>query len=123
MLLNQFNTIYHFDMTYSNRAFQQLTLTDTTKSAPNIHQYVLFISTNQIERKEISSIRIIIALKAFCQSTFYGRQCSVQCIPNDDCTSSYTCHPQTGEKICASGWFGSDCSKHNLLAQCSSSGD
>ena len=28
--------------------------------------------------------RIIIALKTYCRPTFYGKQCSIQCIPNDD---------------------------------------
>ena len=65
---------------------------------------------------------MIIALKTYCRATFYGKQCSIQCIPNDDCTSSYTCQSITGEKICSPGWSGSECSKHNASSICLSSG-
>jgi len=66
--------------------------------------------------------RMIIALKTYCRPTFYGKQCSIQCIPNDDCTSSYTCDPITGEKICSSNWYGNECSTYNTSSTCLSSG-
>jgi hypothetical protein len=63
--------------------------------------------------------RIIIALKTYCRPTFYGKQCSIQCIPNDDCTSSYTCDSITGEKLCSPGWSGNECIKHPTSSRCS----
>ena len=48
-------------------------------------------------------------MKSYCQATYYGNQCSVRCIPNDDCTSSYTCNPATGAKVCSAGWLGAEC--------------
>ncbi len=45
---------------------------------------------------------------SYCQPTYYGNQCNIQCIPNDDCTSSYTCN-ETGAKICSPGWYEPDC--------------
>jgi hypothetical protein len=56
---------------------------------------------------------MIIGLKSYCGPTFYGKKCSIQCIPNDDCTSSYTCHSTTGEKICSPGWYGDECSSYH----------
>ncbi len=50
---------------------------------------------------------------SYCQATYYGNQCSVQCIPNDDCTSSYTCDSVTGTKICSPDWSGVDCTIRN----------
>ncbi|CAF0904049.1 unnamed protein product, partial [Adineta ricciae] len=100
MLLNQFHTTFRIDI--SDGLFQQLTLIDMSKNISNINQ-------------------IILGLKSYCRATFYGKQCSVQCIPNDDCTSSYTCHPITGNKICSSGWYGSECSIRNTSMTCSSS--
>jgi len=49
---------------------------------------------------------------SYCQATFYGNQCNVQCIPNDDCTGSYTCN-STGAKICSPGWYEPDCTIRN----------
>jgi hypothetical protein len=67
----------------------------------------------------------LIGILSYCQATYYGNQCSVQCIPNDDCTSSYTCDPNTGAKICSAGWSGVGCTIRNgsyIQPICSSSG-
>ncbi|CAF4314962.1 unnamed protein product, partial [Adineta steineri] len=82
--------------------FQQMTLIDLTKNISNINQ-------------------IIIGVKSYCRPTFYGKQCTIQCIPNNDCTSSYTCNSITGEKICSPGWYGNECSVHNVSSTCLSS--
>jgi hypothetical protein len=60
-----------------------------------------------------------------CQTTYYGNQCTVQCIQNDDCTSSYTCNSTTGAKICSPGWYGTACASRNssyIQPICSSTG-
>ncbi|CAF2376052.1 unnamed protein product [Rotaria sp. Silwood2] len=106
MLLNYFYTTFRIDMSYSSSTdgvFQQLTLIDLSKKQSNINQ-------------------MIIGLKSYCRPTFYGKQCSIQCIPNDDCTSSYTCNLITGQKICSSGWYGSECSMRDTSSTCLSSG-
>jgi hypothetical protein len=123
MLLNQFYTKFRIDMSYSsatNGVFQQLTLIDLSKNLSNINQCVLFFFA--LSKKPSFICRIIIGLKTYCRPTFYGSQCSIQCIPNDDCTSSYTCNPITGEKICSSGWYGSECSNHHTTSTCLSTG-
>ncbi|CAF4618015.1 unnamed protein product [Rotaria sp. Silwood1] len=106
ILLNYFYTTFLIDMSYSSstdEVFQQSTLNDLSKKQSNINQ-------------------MIIALKSYCRPTYYGKQCSIQCIPNDDCTSSYTCNPITGQKICSSGWYGSECSIRDTSSTCLSSG-
>ncbi|CAF3578872.1 unnamed protein product [Adineta steineri] len=100
MLLNQFYTTFHMDSL--DGLFQQMTLIDLTKNISNINQ-------------------IIIGVKSYCRPTFYGKQCTIQCIPNNDCTSSYTCNSITGEKICSPGWYGNECSMHNISSTCLSS--
>ncbi|CAF3399711.1 unnamed protein product [Rotaria socialis] len=106
MLLNHFYTTFRIDMSYSSATdgvFQQSAILDRSKPPSDINQ-------------------IIVALKTYCRPTFYGKQCSIQCIPNDDCTSSYTCDRVTGQKICSSGWFGSECSIRQKSSTCLSSG-
>ena len=132
MLLNHFYTTFSIDMSYSlstDETFQQLTLIDMSKNRSNINQYVsfdfnlsrFFRSLFIIQKKNSFCIRMIIGLKSYCRSTFYGKKCSIQCIPNEDCTSSYTCNPLTGEKICSPGWYGNECSMRNTSSTCLSS--
>ena len=67
--------------------------------------------------------RLNIGLMSYCQATYYGNQCSVRCISNDDCTSSYICDSVTGAKVCSPGWYGNDCEIRNtsyIQAICSS---
>ena len=61
----------------------------------------------------MTEFRLSLNLMSYCQPTYFGNQCSIRCIPNDDCTSSYTCNAATGAKICAAGWFGTDCTLRN----------
>jgi hypothetical protein len=70
-------------------------------------------------------LRLIIGLMSYCEPTYYGNQCSVRCIPNDDCTSSYTCNPLTGAMMCSPGWYGTGCTIRNtsyIQPTCSSTG-
>ena len=63
---------------------------------------------------------------SYCQATYFGNQCSIRCISNDDCTSSYTCDVRTGAKICSAGWTGTDCTIRNasyIQPICASSGN
>ena len=49
-------------------------------------------------------------LTSSCPETFFGPNCSVQCIPRDSCEGHYTCHPTTGAKVCtSSSWGGLNC--------------
>ncbi|CAF1204774.1 unnamed protein product [Adineta ricciae] len=52
---------------------------------------------------------LAIGMKSYCQATYYGPSCSIRCIPNDDCTSSYSCNASTGMKVCSPGWIGTEC--------------
>ncbi|XP_038058462.1 protein jagged-1-like [Patiria miniata] len=48
-------------------------------------------------------------VRVYCDSYYYGSDCSVHCIPRDDQYGHYRCHSNTGAKICYSGWEGSNC--------------
>ena len=61
----------------------------------------------------LNKISLNVGLMIYCQTTYFGNQCTVQCIPNDDCTSSYTCNSTTGAKICSPGWYGVGCNIRN----------
>lgn len=63
---------------------------------------------------------------SYCQPTYFGNECSIRCIPNDDCTGSYTCDTTTGAKICSPGWYGVECTNRNtsyMQTTCSSTGN
>lgn len=119
-------------MNYSISSIQTFLLTNLirrrNKSIWSIGQKINRISISKLFRNIValwhwllnnSFSRLIIAVKLVCRSTFYGSRCSKQCIPNDDCSSSYSCHPITGDKICSPGWYGDDCSLRNSsLSSC-----
>jgi len=80
-----------------------------------------------LEQKKTRSLlnRLNIGMTSYCQSTYYGNQCSIRCIPNDDCSSSYTCNSTTGSKICSMGWSRDDCNIRNtsyISLNCSTTG-
>lgn len=35
------------------------------------------------------------------------------CVPTDDCTGHYSCHPVTDKKVCLSGWTGPKCNQRS----------
>ncbi|CAF0877176.1 unnamed protein product [Rotaria sp. Silwood1] len=96
-LLSRFNTTFRTDSSYpsaSSGIFQRQMLFDISRNTTNMNQ-------------------LSIGLMTYCQATYYGQQCSVRCISNDDCTSSYTCDTITGIKICTPGWYGVECAFRN----------
>ncbi|CAF0762583.1 unnamed protein product [Rotaria sp. Silwood1] len=96
-LLSRFNTTFRTDSSYpsaSSGIFQRQMLFDISRNTTNMNQ-------------------LSIGLMTYCQATYYGQQCSVRCISNDDCTSSYTCDTITGTKICSPGWYGVECAFRN----------
>ncbi|XP_064605715.1 uncharacterized protein LOC135470608 [Liolophura sinensis] len=52
---------------------------------------------------------LTVALEAYCDVSFYGPSCSVNCVPENDCLGHYECNKTTGENICLPGWTGSNC--------------
>ncbi|CAF3582391.1 unnamed protein product [Rotaria sordida] len=96
-LLSRFNTTFRIDSSYpsaSSGTFQRQTLLDVSRNTP-------YMNT------------LSVGLMTYCQATYYGQQCSVRCISNYDCTSSYTCDTITGTKICSPGWYGTECTFRN----------
>ncbi|CAG5134783.1 unnamed protein product [Candidula unifasciata] len=57
-----------------------------------------------------------------CALGFYGGNCSVICLEDDSCGGHFFCDPNTGAKICRSGWSGDFCNQravaHSLDPQC-----
>ena len=63
--------------------------------------------------------RMVVELTVYCDPTFYGPDCSVQCVPQDsDGQGHYTCDESTGAKVCRPGYAGDLC-KDNI-DECSS---
>ncbi|XP_038058590.1 protein jagged-1b-like [Patiria miniata] len=56
-----------------------------------------------------SQIDFIFEVRVYCDSYYHGSDCSVHCIPRDDQYGHYRCDALTGDKICYSGWKGSNC--------------
>ncbi|CAH1781766.1 unnamed protein product [Owenia fusiformis] len=46
---------------------------------------------------------------ALCPKDYYGPNCTVHCIAQDDCQGHYKCHWADGSKVCLSGWGGEEC--------------
>ena len=62
----------------------------------------------------LSLHRMSIQLKVYCNTDFYGGNCSVACTQSDtDADGHYTCDLDTGEKVCLTGYEGTDC-KDNI---------
>ncbi|PVD23652.1 hypothetical protein C0Q70_16925 [Pomacea canaliculata] len=56
--------------------------------------------------------------KAVCPMDFFGPSCAVYCKEEDSCeTGQYTCHPDTGARVCRFGWRGQQCSERDPAAQ------
>ncbi|CAF2104402.1 unnamed protein product [Rotaria magnacalcarata] len=96
-LLSRFNTIFRIDSSYpslSSGIFLRQTLVDLSRNTTSMNE-------------------LNIGLMSYCQVTYYGKQCSIRCISNDDCTSSYACDKITGAKTCSPGWYGVECTFRN----------
>lgn len=44
-----------------------------------------------------------IEIRAYCDNSYFGSDCSQFCKNANDTTGHYTCHPTSGEKICLPG--------------------
>lgn len=56
-----------------------------------------------------------------CPLNSYGENCSVVCIPQDDCLGHFTCDQHTGERHCKLKWTGPNCTLPSVplyLQQC-----
>ncbi|XP_038045991.1 protein jagged-1-like [Patiria miniata] len=56
-----------------------------------------------------SQIDFSFEVRVYCDSYYFGSDCSVYCIPRDDQYGHYRCDTNTGAKICYSGWEGTTC--------------
>ena len=45
-----------------------------------------------------------------CDRFYYSDNCSVNCVPSDDCSGHYDCDVITGRRQCLKGWGGDTCS-------------
>ncbi|XP_071081714.1 uncharacterized protein [Haliotis cracherodii] len=50
-----------------------------------------------------------IQLRAYCDPDWYGSVCEIYCKAQNNELGHYTCHQQTGAKICNMGWKGDNC--------------
>ncbi|KAK3591884.1 hypothetical protein CHS0354_005090 [Potamilus streckersoni] len=89
---NTYDFVDHFEFQYRTRDLRK------EIDAP-IENLVLTGSRSRFDMK----------LKVFCDTNFFGSDCSIYCKPTDDETGHYTCDPVTGERICKLGWRGDDC--------------
>ncbi|KAL3842380.1 hypothetical protein ACJMK2_020401 [Sinanodonta woodiana] len=89
---NTYDFVDHFEFQYRTRDLRK------EVDAP-IENLVLTGSRSRFDMK----------LKVFCDTNFFGSDCSVYCKPTNDETGHYTCDPVTGERICKLGWRGDDC--------------
>lgn len=120
-LLSRFYTIFRTDASFPSAntgVFQRVVLPDVSRTEPNTNQYVIIFKINgSFDRHSLTTTnilsRLILNLMTYCQPTFFGSQCNIRCIPNNDCTSSYTCNSTTGAKVCSPGWYGIDCNLRN----------
>lgn len=56
-------------------------------------------------------VTVELDVELYCDKSYYGAACDVNCIPRDDDSSGhYTCD-RHGRKICKSDWFGSSCNR------------
>lgn len=46
--------------------------------------------------------RLDITTKIYCDPTYYGPDCAIQCI-SEDVDAHFTCDPKTGQKTCKEG--------------------
>ncbi|XP_046566698.1 neurogenic locus notch homolog protein 1-like [Haliotis rubra] len=60
-------------------------------------------------KRSILPTRLDAAVAVQCDRFFYGDDCSINCVENDDCNGHYTCNPITGAKICNDGWAAQQC--------------
>ncbi|XP_067683192.1 uncharacterized protein [Haliotis asinina] len=52
--------------------------------------------------------KLIIAVRGYCDTDWYGASCEKQCKATTD-NDHYTCHLETGAKLCLEGWKGENC--------------
>ncbi|CAH1782993.1 unnamed protein product [Owenia fusiformis] len=56
-------------------------------------------------------VKLDIEVSVYCDYNYYGSDCSVYCQAQDDYYGHYTCDPDSGSKICNSGFYGENCDK------------
>ncbi|XP_074654184.1 uncharacterized protein LOC141908184 [Tubulanus polymorphus] len=62
---------------------------------------------------------LTIEVKAFCNPNYYGPQCTIKCMNQDDANGHYLCDEETGERKCLPGWSGDSCT--DAINECASS--
>ncbi|BFZ08273.1 hypothetical protein BsWGS_11312 [Bradybaena similaris] len=50
-------------------------------------------------------------VRMYCDTYYYTTTCDKYCKPQDASDGHYTCHPDTGDRICLPGWQGSLCTQ------------
>ena len=58
-----------------------------------------------------SHSHITFSSSIYCNSNFYGSECTTYCVSTNNNQGHYTCDSTTGQKICLQGWDnpGNDC--------------
>ncbi|XP_078363782.1 uncharacterized protein LOC144648000, partial [Oculina patagonica] len=54
-----------------------------------------------------SSTRI--SVRVYCDADYYGADCNTYCVGRDDSGGHYKCDESTGNKVCLTGWRGTNC--------------
>ncbi|XP_063416774.1 uncharacterized protein LOC134699009 [Mytilus trossulus] len=66
------------------------------------------VNLNLIGTRSNNPTNLRFSVSVFCDSQYYGSDCSTKCVPTNKCDGHYTCDHQ-GNKVCLSGWRGTDC--------------
>jgi hypothetical protein len=80
----------------------------THQRSMNSAQATSMIYTLYGERNS-NPTELVVSVKVYCTTNYYGLGCDVYCIAQDDTQGHYTCDTQTGDKVCNPGWTGSSC--------------
>ncbi|KAL8625727.1 hypothetical protein ACOMHN_044002 [Nucella lapillus] len=60
-------------------------------------------------QRQIDPTSLTIDIGLMCDRFYYSDNCSVNCVPSDDCNGHYDCDATTGQRVCLRGWGGDGC--------------
>ncbi|KAK3591160.1 hypothetical protein CHS0354_029007, partial [Potamilus streckersoni] len=58
--------------------------------------------------RDRTATRILLGIAVYCDQHYYGPQCAIKCVGQNDCNGHYVCDEQ-GHKKCSPGWDGINC--------------
>ncbi|RUS78625.1 hypothetical protein EGW08_013595, partial [Elysia chlorotica] len=81
-----------------------MTLTETVYPTESESKY-------ETRRMRSGSHLMVFDIKIYCIEDTYGWDCSRKCVPTDNADGHYDCDKSNGNKICHTGWTGSNCNE------------